>query len=150
MKNKGLIFGLVAGVGLLVFFFIKKSKAALKQSEAPPQNPATATIAQKIATGYNANATTLNSSEVKRYAGWIDAINDDVLAQKSKKSIDATAKMIYNANLIKSLSDANLKSVIGFWEKARGIKITQSVFFVGPILDNTETIPAFIRRIKDL
>lgn len=148
MKSKLEIFALVAGIGLMVFFFLKKAKAAVVMpTTIKPNSP---NVTEKIAIAFNASLATLNADEIKRYAGWIDTLNQELANQKAKRSINATAKMVYNANGLKSLSEANLKAVIGYWQKARGLKIEQAAFYKGPVQDNTEAIPAFIRRLRDL
>jgi hypothetical protein len=151
-KNKLGIAALVIGVGVLVVFVmqkLKKDKDAKKQS-VPPPAPQTGTIAEKIAAAYNNSLAHLKQDEIKRYSGWIDAINTDVLNQKSKSTIQATAQMIKNAQFLTDLANVDLKAVVAYWEKARGIKLNKSIFYTSAIYDGTQTIPAFVRRIKDV
>lgn len=149
-NNKLGIAALVIGVGVLVVFYLKKLKKPTDQTSNVPVIPINGTIAEKIAAKYNASIASLSEAEIQRYAGWIDAINTDVANQKSKGTAQATEAMIYNANFLTSLSTPNLKTVVTYWEKARGIKINKSVFYTNPITDGTQTISSFVRRLRDV
>ncbi|MBC8051877.1 MAG: hypothetical protein H7Y13_02315 [Sphingobacteriaceae bacterium] len=154
-SNKIAILGLIAGLGLVIFFFWKKVRAkALNLPAALPivgQN-----VAQKIEIGYSKDMVTFSEFEVKKYAGWIDAIISEIKSLKDAAKKESTPKMLHNVDVLKSMSDANLRSVVNYWQKVRGANILKSPIFNSNevlgfyYLDNTEKIPALLYRLQDL
>jgi hypothetical protein len=153
VSNKITLLSLVAGLGLIGFFVWKKlqNKPLLPAaiSSVPVQAPAL-NVTQKLQIGYAKDMITFSDAEVKKYAGWIDAMISEVNSLKTASKKVATKKLIYNADVLKSMSDANLKAVVNYWQKVRSGNIIKSPIFSVTYVDNTETIPRLLSRLLDL
>lgn len=149
-SNNITILALFAGIGVLAWFLIRKFKKASPILAGQTSNAPALTVADRIVQGYDADLKTFSDAEIKKYAGWIDTIIDGARTLKSSGKTVATDQMIYNANILKSMSDANLKAVVNYWQGVRLTKIIESDMFKAHYVDNSETIPAFFRRLQDI
>ena len=148
--NKIAILGLITGLGLILFFFWKKIASKNLPTAIPVAPIVGQSVSKKIETGYSKDMVTFSEYEVKKYAGWIDTIVSEVEKLKTSTHKVATAQMVKNAETLKSMSDANLRAVVNYWQKVRVSKIINSPIFSVTYVDNTEAIPAFLRRLQDL
>ena len=147
------LFVLVVGVlGAIAYFLLRKKKkdellAKSASSTAAGQKPRT--IREKIMVAYNKGLSTLTDAEIKKYATWIDRLEQMVLANPTGGYFTATAEAIYNANMLLGLSDDNFKAVVNYWQAVRGRNISSNAAFRG-VMDESGSLPNLLFRLRDL
>ncbi|TKB96847.1 hypothetical protein [Pedobacter cryophilus] len=160
MKSKIGIFALVAGIGLLVYYFIKEQKnkkdsksiqeaIALTEPEVV-KTPPSSTVAENIKKAAKVNLNNLTQAQVEQFAKWIDSIIADLKTANQSIFGSASKTVQVNSGFLIKLSGSQLIRVVNQWQKARNLKIQDSLIYKSNILDVTGSISKLKKKIIDI
>jgi hypothetical protein len=151
MKNKIGIAALVAGVGVIFYYFFKryKDKKAANQPlpELDTQLPSI-NVADVIEKAAIKNANKLSQAEVERLAKWIDAIIDGLKGNLFGVSLAVNKTVSGNSNTLAGLAGSELKKVVYQWQKVRQARIQESLIYHTTTFDTS--LSAFVKKLKEI